>query len=193
MKYIFYLPCQLVCSLLCYLTNWLVVLFADEEGELPGILRLWQTWDDTLDNETDIGRLPKFLQYDWDLHYVQTMTEERGRTRYQEVLIRPFSFADRVRRYFCRCHWLYRNCAYGFAFYLFGIDIERPVNVTKGDGWYFASETGGNVWSRPWALKSDAQIYGRLHWKVYVGWKIQKERNDEYRTMIANRVWLTIV
>ena len=60
------------------LTNWLVVLFADEQGELPGLLRMWQTWDDTLDNRTDVGRMPACLRYDWDDHYIQEHRMECG-------------------------------------------------------------------------------------------------------------------
>lgn len=57
-RYIIYLLLQLLCMVVCYLTNWLVLLFADEQGELPGLLRMWQTWDDTLDNKTDVSRMP---------------------------------------------------------------------------------------------------------------------------------------
>ena len=31
-------PLNVICSILCYLTNWLVVLMADEEGELHGCM-----------------------------------------------------------------------------------------------------------------------------------------------------------
>ena len=82
MKWLIYAALQTICMVVCYLTNWIVVLFANEEGELPGSLRLWQTWDDTLDNETDIKRMPKFLQYNWNDHYAQVETTEKGQKRY---------------------------------------------------------------------------------------------------------------
>ena len=31
-RFMIYLPLQLVCMVLCHLTNWLVVLFGSEEG-----------------------------------------------------------------------------------------------------------------------------------------------------------------
>ena len=68
MKYLIYAPLQLLCMLICYMTNWLVVLFADERGELHRVLRLWQTWDDTLDNPAFIQTLPDILNYNWHEH-----------------------------------------------------------------------------------------------------------------------------
>lgn len=51
MVWLIYYPLNFLCSILCYLTNWLVVFFADERGELDGAFHLWQTWDDSLDVE----------------------------------------------------------------------------------------------------------------------------------------------
>lgn len=71
-RYLLYAVLQILCMILCYLTNWLVVLFSDEEGELSGIFHMWQTWDDTLDNPSFINNsLPKFLNYGWHSHYEQ--------------------------------------------------------------------------------------------------------------------------
>lgn len=71
-RYLLYVVLQIICMILCYLTNWLVVLFSNEEGELSSIFHLWQTWDDTLDNPSFINNsLPKFLNYGWHSHYVQ--------------------------------------------------------------------------------------------------------------------------
>jgi hypothetical protein len=183
MKWFIYAALQMLCMVVCYLTNWIVAIFANEEGELPGCLRLWQTWDDTLDNETDIKRMPKFLRYNWNDHYVQVETTERGQRRYMEFLFEPFTLKDRIRRYFCRCHWLYRNCGYGFAFYWFGVDVEPPVNATLKDDWYFLST------DKAWAFKSSQRAFCRLRWKVYLGWKIQRQLNKPHRAMIATRVW----
>lgn len=184
MRYAIYATLQLLCTLLCYLTNWLVVFFASEEGELPGPLRLWQTWDDTLDNSTDIKRLPSFLQYDWAEHYIQDKTGERGQIRYVEELIKPFTFTEKVKRYFCRCHWLYRNCAYGFAFYVFGRDIHPDYYVKMEQEKYLIMDNAGG-----WAYKDWSPMkFG--HWKIYLGWKIQRNLG-EHRAMIATRIWFT--
>lgn len=187
-RYPIYLPLQLICMVLCYLTNWLVVLFADEQGELPGLLRMWQTWDDTLDNKTDVGRMPSCLRYDWDAHYIQEHRMECGQIRYTERLIKPFGLADRIRRYCCRVHWLYRNCAYGFAFYLFGATVwpqQYPIQTKSGDGWYFCRS------DLVWAYKNEARITGRWYWKIYLGWKLQRTMQTDYQAMIATRLWIS--
>lgn len=183
MRYIIYAPLQMLCMLLCYLTNWIVVLFADEEGELPGVLRLWQTWDDTLDNAADIQRLPAVLRYDWSDHYVQRWMCEQGRTRYLEALIKPFTVTERIKRYFCRVHWLYRNCGYGFAYYLFGMEARPPFSVCESDDMYFIS---GN----PWAFKCTRAITDNWRWEIYLGWKIQRRVEHPHRAMLALRLWM---
>ena len=45
----FFALLDFVFSLICYVTNPIVVLFADEYGNLPRILRWWQTYDNCLD------------------------------------------------------------------------------------------------------------------------------------------------
>lgn len=69
-KYLIFSICQLLCMALCYLTNPLVVLFADRQGELPKVLRLWQTWDSSLDNRQYVlYDCPRWLSYDFDDYY----------------------------------------------------------------------------------------------------------------------------
>lgn len=69
-KYFIFSFLQLICMLICYLTNPIVVLFANKEGELPKVLRLWQTWDSSLDNRQYVlYDCPKFLRYDFDDYY----------------------------------------------------------------------------------------------------------------------------
>jgi hypothetical protein len=184
MRWLLYAPLQCLCALLCYLTNWAVVLFADEQGELPGLLRLWQTWDDTLDNETDIGRMPKWLQYDWKEHYIQGQVMERGQTRYTEELIKPFTWREKLKRYCCRCHWLYRNNAYGFAYYVFGREIYPAYSIKADTDRYMIFDSVGN-----WAYKDQTPMrFG--HWKIYLGWKIQRTLG-RHRAMIATRIWFS--
>ena len=43
MTYIFYLILDILFTLICYVTNPIVVLFSNEHGELPYSLRWWQT------------------------------------------------------------------------------------------------------------------------------------------------------
>lgn len=162
-RYLVYLLLQLCCMAVCYLTNWLVILFADKQGELPGILRLWQTWDDTLDNKTDIARLPACLQYNWDAHYIQRHRTEYGRIRYTETLIKPFSLVEKMKRYCCRVHWLYRNCGYGFEFYIFGRDVFPPIDQSVGKDWYFVSQ------DLTWAFRCNREIKNGWRWNIYLG------------------------
>ncbi|WP_337465009.1 DUF7338 family protein [Acidaminococcus timonensis] len=202
MKYFIFAPLQILCMVFCYLTNWLVVLFGTEEGQLPGFLNLWNTWDDTLDNKTDVGRMPSFLRYDWDEHYQAYTVQLNGRKAYREKLVNPFTTAEKVKRYFCRCHWLYRNCAYGFAYYWFGEDVFPPIPAPL---WLDKQENGYFIYSNrfsymfngvtlhgrnPWAFKCTAPINENWRWEIYLGWKIQRTELIPHRAMIATRFWI---
>ena len=188
MRYLIYAPLQLLCMCVCYLTNWFVVLLANEEGELHGILRLWQTWDDTLDNPSFIrDTLPTWLDYVWHRHYEQYwITDTHNRRVYKEKLINPFSNIDKLKRYVCRVLWLYRNCGYGFAYYIFGRTIHTPIKIEQiNKDCYYAQDSKGI-----WAYKCDSQIKGRWFWKIYLGWKIDKHNTETHRAMIATRVFI---
>lgn len=56
-KFIIYSFLQIIFMILCYCTNWVVCLFAKENGELPRLFKYWQAWDDSLDNNTSINAL----------------------------------------------------------------------------------------------------------------------------------------
>ncbi len=43
MSWLLYVCLDLIFTVLCYLTNWFVVIFADEKGQLPKVFKLWQT------------------------------------------------------------------------------------------------------------------------------------------------------
>lgn len=70
MKWIFQAVAELVAMVVAYLTNWLVVLWADECGNLPCWLRYWQTYDNTLDVGWMIYEVPEWARYDYDKHYL---------------------------------------------------------------------------------------------------------------------------
>ena len=55
MRWFLYAPLQLLIMIICYITNPIVVLFADKDGELHGFLRKWQTFDDSCDSEDCCG------------------------------------------------------------------------------------------------------------------------------------------
>lgn len=70
---------ELLAMLIAYATNWIVAAFADEYGQLPQCLKLWQTYDNPLDIDWMIyeGCVPKFARYDFNRHY-QYVPEDKG-------------------------------------------------------------------------------------------------------------------
>lgn len=178
-KYLIFSICQLLCMLLCYLTNWLVVLFADSHGELPRIFKLWQTWDSSLDNRTYITEdCPAFLRYDFDRYYtVYTKPIGYGRSKKCVTIKEPFPLKLRFKRYLARTFWLYRNCGYGFAFYLFGVDTDPKTIRRKGKHFAIASNA--------FRYKKDDVINQHWKWCIYLGWKF--DFYDPCRAMIATR------
>lgn len=206
MIWIILVPLQLLVTVFCYLTNWFVVFFADEKGNLPGFLSLWQTWDDSLDVDWFIEQtVPSCFKYDFNKHYknVQYTTPELaavGRDRYGVEIIDPnFSFKEKVQRYFCRTLWLYRNCAYGFTFWWFGCQVDNKdlVFITKDYNppyidKTFAYDKTKNIFVRPWTYKNGNHLFGNVYLDIYLGWKIPHWAGNEtpHRAMIANRIWI---
>jgi len=91
-KWLLYLFPSLLYTCLCYVTNPIVVLFADEDGELPGIFRYWQTWDNPTNPSDLVDMLPRWLTSWYAGHYTEYISttpelEELGRTSWQAVNI----------------------------------------------------------------------------------------------------------
>lgn len=129
---------KILCTLLCYLTNPIVVLFADEKGNLPKVFKLWQTYDNCLDVEWMISEevVPKFARYNFNRYYRYHLEDKRTKDiipGYVDILEPITSTKVKLQRYFCRVAWLYRNCAYGFAYYIFGKQIDCTKIVTVKD------------------------------------------------------------
>lgn len=60
MRWFLYAPLQLLIMIICYITNPVIVMFVDENGELRGFLRKWQTFDDSCDSEDCVTKyVPK--------------------------------------------------------------------------------------------------------------------------------------
>lgn len=192
MKWFIYAPLQLVCMIVCYLTNWFIVLFADKNGELPGLLRLWQTWDDSLDSEDCVTKyVPAIIRYEFYKYYraESVILACYGRRKKRSINIAPLPLIDRIKRYCCRVFWLYRNCAYGFAFEWFGCDI--PVNNIKVYADYKAEEHELYYASsrNHWMLYCTLPISSRYRWRIYLGWKLSPHIARPHRAMIAFRIW----
>lgn len=202
LQYLIYAPLNIICMLFCYLTNPVVCLFADERGELHGFLKYWQTWDDTLNPAFFVKeKVPAFLRYDYDRHYKEywNVTPELaalGRDRcFVEILDPHFTCKERIQRYICRVMWLYRNCAYGFAFYCFGRKVvgkncEKLVYDFDNEGHYrkFLVGRHGSALTHPWSYKSTWKINDKIRWEIYAGWKINENSDKPQQCMIAHRV-----
>jgi len=199
-------PLSLVVSFFCYLTNPIVVLFCDEDGELPGFLQLWQTHDNSCNpsDVTENKQLPDWLLYDWKGHYEEykgttpTLAEE-GRDRwFTRCINHNWTLTERLKRYICRVYWLMRNCAYGWCFWVFGIIGGTKWTFVQNDPdtsfvhqdcvcWWIDS-----AWryksTAPWFSIGDYTIYKELH----LGWKVKTEAIVDTRAMIATRATIRI-
>lgn len=198
LKWLLYVPFSLLAMVLCYLTNWIVVFFADEDGELPSFLHLWQTWDNSCYASDSVQHAPKFLQYDWARHYTEHLDADEylrsvNRKRwYCTCIDHNFTLWERVQRYLCGVLWLTRNCSYGFAFYLLGADVSPMLKTEKSANTIFVREIfGGNV-GGAWMYKNTAPIFSLFGWTVrwnnLLGWKIDDSAKVTTRAMIANRI-----
>lgn len=150
-----------------------------------------------------MDKVPKFLKYDYDNKYeeYEDTTDELkkyNRTRWF-VRLKPgakFTFKERVQRYFCRVLWLTRNCAYGWAFFVFGkeanaknLKFVKRKDDGKGHYYYIAYDPTKSILVRPWVIKvEDYPIIGKLATNCYLGWKISLDTDRETLCMIANRV-----
>ena len=206
MIWLLYVPLNIICMVMCYLTNWFVCLFCDEKGDLPEIFSLWQTWDDSCDPRFYVmEKAPKFLRYDYDRHYEEyeyapPELAKVGCTRFGVKIKDPnFTFKEKVQRYCCRVGWLTRNCAYGFAFWGFGRQVDckdmKLVNYKfDGDHVYrFGYDPTQSIFTRVWTLQRETHIAGRVYWNNYLGWKFHSfGETGKKQCMIANRIAFSI-
>ena len=183
----------MLCMALCYLTNWFVVLFADRYGNLPKIFKLWQTYDNCLDVAWMIyeNNVPKFAQYDFNKHYLYHF-ESKGDgymiPGYVDLIDDNFTLKERFQRYVCRCAWLYRNCGYGFAYYVFGKTVnpsDVKVCVSEKD-FFVAIDTKNNIF----CIKDDRRWCRLFKKSIYLGYKFISANGAKHplRCMLANRI-----
>lgn len=185
----------------CYITNPLVLLFCNEEGELPWPLSLWQTWDDSCNPRFFvIEKVPGFLRYDYDRHYREYWgttpeLEQYGRKRCFACLIDPnFTLTERLQRYICRVLWLMRNCGYGWSFYMFGewayarCSVEHEYYRDERHYIRWGWDSSQPIWARVWWFKIDWFWSRCLHTEGYLGWKISWPFKGSQYSMIAHRL-----
>ena len=184
--------------LICYPTNPIVALFADDDGELPKWLKYWQTWDNSVFCKESVEHAPKFLQYDWARHYreykdTDSYLQSVNRERWYCVCVdHNFTTWERIQRYCCGVLWLTRNCSYGFAFYLLGLNVAPILEIKTSENTIFAREMFEGDLFGAWMYKNTAPIFTAfgqvVHWNTLIGWKIDCDAKVCTRAMIANRI-----
>ena len=210
-KWLLYCIVDILFNLICYITNPIVILFANEVGELPDILRWWANWDDGMDIDWMIyeHRVPKFAEYDFNKHYKYHPDWEAkkyyGKDKgFVELLDPNFTIKERFQRYICRLVWLYRNCAYGFSYEVTGTIVDGSKLIyTIND-----NTPGHRVVIRHykyWWLWDPFVVYTEITWhtknififrwlgidrsfniKTYLGWKCTFTKSNEIkRCMLA--------
>lgn len=190
--YLIFLPLSLLMSIVCYITNPIVLLFCNIHGELPFFLHLWQTWDNSC-NPSDIkSMLPKSMTYWWDDHYIEyeDTIKSANRTRWKTKCINEnFTIKERVLIYLCRLYWLTRNCSYGWSFYTFGVEMAgKNMKIYKQtEDCLFA-----NYWLSAFIYKDDGVLFSAFGYDVkkcfFMGWKIDMSADIPSTAMIANRI-----
>lgn len=190
-KWIIFAIIDLLFNIIAYITNPFVLLFADEVGNLPKIFLWWENWDDHLDVEWMISEhhVPKWAEYDFNRHYKyyseweadKIIGEHRG---FVELLDPNFTLKERFQRYICRLVWLYRNCAYGFSYYVTGVDVHKSdiikIRNNKDDIFYITKYA--------WVIKYEKPSFNNHHWEIFLGWKMQNVTNETNRCMLAFRI-----
>ena len=194
MKWFLMIIGQWLITLLAFIVNPIVVLFANEEGELPHWLRGFQTWDNSLDAEQEVvDEAGKLRKYDWHSKYynVEVPLEGTGRTRIYTKLKdgATFTLRERFQRYLCRVFWIYRNPAYGFAFYTFGreVDCDKVTWLALEDSYRYAKDDK-SLWDKTWVIKDSRYITDTIKKSWYFGWKIPANTKGKVRCMIAGRI-----
>lgn len=176
-----------------YITDPIVLLFADEVGNLPRAFIWWENWDDHLDVSWMIyeNHVPKFAKYDFNKHYryhapeeaIKLIGEYRG---YVDLLDGNFTTKERLQRYICRLFWLWRNNAYGFSYYVTGIDICKAdvtkIKTVEKDGYIYY------VTDYAFCYKDERKSFAGFCWDNYVGWKFRRLDDDKQRCMLAFRI-----
>lgn len=185
MTYILYLTLDILFTLICYVTNPVVILFSNEHGELPYSLRWWQTYDNCIDIPHTINSgVPKLFRYDFDKHYKYTPESKNKyamKPGYVEILDPNFTVLEKIQRYFCRNVWLYRNTAYGFSYevcgrYVFADKVKTYVdyNYAENDKCYIAVVNDNRIFlNKTWSIFYTKKYCKWFYLRIYLGWKFK--------------------
>lgn len=184
---------SLVFTVIAYLTNPIVALFADNDGELHGVLHYWQTWDNSCNPSDLVDILPSWLT-PWYFGHYEEVYRSKGKLKeyncgrwYTDCVDPDFTLWERFTRYLCRVYWLTRNSAYGFCFYLLGIDFNPSHTLSiKIDGKEEMIKDLDD--SDVWSYCNSNKIIGNLEWNIYLGYKLRLSATKPTHCMIANRI-----
>ena len=193
-----YFLLSLVFMALCYITNPIVVLFCNDDGELPAVLKYWQTWDNSCNPSDIVDILPEWLKYDWERHYEEykgttpylfSVNRERWFTR---CIDNNFTVAELIKRYIGRVWWLTRNCSYGFCFYTLGLNVSTTLEIKESANTKFIREVYGQGLYGAFMYKNTAPLFSAfgytVHFNNLIGWKIDESAKYDTRAMVANRI-----
>lgn len=196
MKWFLQVILEIIAMVIAYLTNWLVVFFADEYGNLPHCLRWWQTYDNCLDVEWMIteNKVPKIFQYDYKKHYIYHYEDKSNPDivipGYVEIIDSNFTIKEKIQRYFCRVAWLYRNSNYGFSYEVNGRTIDGTknkviisINEPYNEQWF--SYVPSNLWSCTWSWFYCKKYCKWFRLRIYFGWKLKNVTDGISRHMLA--------
>lgn len=203
-----------IISIICYFTNWIIVLFCDKDGELPYPLSLWQTWDASVYSDYVVHDklLPEIFLYNYDKHYIVFNSNSPEFEKYATPIMKEkdkelkevnrdrwysycynnnFTIKEKIQRYICAVYWLTRNCSYGFGFWLFGVSnrYEDLNIIIETNNIKFVKSKANMSWSYANFNKIFSIFKYNINWNIYIGWKIPTDINDNklVKSMIANR------
>lgn len=183
-RWILYLPLVLLSTVFCYLTNFIVVLFCDEQGELPKpFLSLWETWDNSCNPQEITEYFPHWLSDWWDKHYTEAKVQPPeyqalGLTRWITLCHNAnFSICERIKRYICRVLWLTRNNANGWAMFVFG-EYSNNEDLVEDGHWVYQRNVPKKY--GVWAYKNSDEWFSvwRIHvyFNIYLGYKLDMSK-----------------
>lgn len=180
-------PISLLSSIISWLFTPLIALFVVLEYYTTTVKRFEHTeltlkreflasylrWFQSVDNACD--------EYWYGVYNIDSVIPYLRTATHEQYLSSPFL------RYLCRCLWLWRNAAGGFAYYPFGVIRDEPYSVTIA-----GVKNSGSLWYRltlrksSWQLSAQIPVGFGLYNDINIGWK---PFNDMPRLAYAGRLF----
>ena len=192
MKWFVQAPLELLVTVIAYILNPVIMLFCDEYGWLPHWLYWFQTYDNCLYVDWMIYEhcVPSWAEYDFNKHYKyhleQKFDDGRVIAGYVDMLDKNFTLKEKLQRYVCGLCWLYRNCNYGFSYYVNGRSIDSTKLVIKEDHCYINDEifigweSSKSLWRTTWCLFYCKKYCKWFRLRIYLGWKLKSKSSGRH-------------